>query len=288
MNVWTATTSFRKSKRLQLLYLIINSHLEDPIRFPNFRQVRRLSFSGHFRKADFNCLFQHPIILDNPRLRTLCLSNDHDYIPGLLSLKRPIPATIFDLQLHTFSLRSIRHVLNGHLTYLDLSRSLLAIEYTWVMLLEHLSSQNIRLRGLALDHFVTSDDTRNLLAYLSSYSSLESFRFSSIEWYDDYDTHPVYFYTQVLPLHVETLVELELRPIWESYWCVGVDNIYRLRQCKRLRNLSIKVNHCGPLDPHPHPGRSSVGSFYGDKNIPDQEDMNSVVSILSLFSPTRC
>ncbi|KAJ3820245.1 hypothetical protein F5880DRAFT_1509508, partial [Lentinula raphanica] len=74
----------------------------------------------------------------------------------------------------------------------------------------------------------------------------------------------------VLPLHVETLVELELRPIWESYW-----------QCKRLRNLSIKVNHCGPLDPDPHPGRSSVGSFYGDKNIPDQEDMNSVIYVFN-------
>ncbi|KAJ3975296.1 hypothetical protein EV361DRAFT_518973 [Lentinula raphanica] len=222
---WTLNTIFDCMRSDQSLHKIQNFSFNhddrhrDPIRFPYLPDVRRLSLSGHLSKAAFSRLFKHPVMLNNPRLLTLWLSNDHNSDSlRRLSSDTIIPATILDLRLHGFLLPSIEHIMNGSLTCLDLSNSRLSGKDTWALLFEQLSFQKMRLRNLALSDIKTSNDTRKLLDYLSSYSGLESFKFSGIEWYDDYDTHAVYFYTQVLPLHVETLVELELRPMWESVW----------------------------------------------------------------------
>ncbi|KAJ3922664.1 hypothetical protein F5877DRAFT_2054, partial [Lentinula edodes] len=109
-----------------------------------------------------------------------------------------------------------------------------------------LSSQQIHLRDFAI-HRITRlahHDMDKMLNYFQSYSGLESFILKGPIWYDPslYDSYAIKFYENVLPMHVETLETLELKPEFESKWCFGVDNIHVLRRCKRLRSLWLKVD----------------------------------------------
>ncbi|KAJ3788142.1 hypothetical protein GGU11DRAFT_752952 [Lentinula aff. detonsa] len=234
--------------------------MDGPIPIPNLQKVHAFFITGVLYKGNLGQLVQHPIISNNPGLTTLCLSKDHrpEYYP-VIPFDGRIPATILDLRLKGLRLASVEKIVSSHFTTLDLGNSRLESSDSWGSLWDMLFFQQIHLLNLAFCHQTRSDDMRKLLRYLRSYSGLESFSLKGPWWYEAswYDVHAVDFYDFVLPQHAESLVNLELRPEFESRWCLGVENINVVRQCKRLRSLWVKINHKG-LEPDPFPELSSV------------------------------
>ncbi|KAJ3735252.1 hypothetical protein DFJ43DRAFT_38072 [Lentinula guzmanii] len=255
--------------------------MDGPIPIPNLQKVHAFSITGVLYKGNLGQLVQHPIISNNPGLTTLCLSKDHrpEYHP-VISFDSRIPATILDLRLKGLRLASVEKIVSNHLTTLDLGNSRLESSDSWGSLWDMLFFQQIHLLNLAFCHETRSDDMGKLLRYLRSYSGLKSFSLKGPWWYEasSYDVHAVDFYDFVLPQHAESLVNLELKPEFESRWCLGVENIDVLRQCKRLRSLWVKINHKG-LEPDPFPELSLVGTFYNDENIPGDSSPNLVVYV---------
>ncbi|KAJ3723977.1 hypothetical protein C8R42DRAFT_719864 [Lentinula raphanica] len=256
-----------------------------PLRIPKLPELRRLSFCIYLGDAELDRLFQHPTISNNPNLTTLSITLQQDHFPHYMSFPGSIPETVVDLDLNGLKFANLEHVISGNLTSLDLSASKMANDESWASLWEILSLQQIRLQKLALGQSSSPEDMRKLLEYLSSYSGLESFSLTKIHWYPSYSAHAVYFYTHILPRHAKTLVNLELKPLYESSWCVGADSIDAIEQCRSLRSLSIRVNHKGlDPDPDPNPERASVGSLYEDQNIPELCDQNSVHLLLQTIA----
>ncbi|KAK7458150.1 hypothetical protein VKT23_010058 [Stygiomarasmius scandens] len=94
---------------------------------------------------------------------------------------------------------------------------------------------------------------RTLLSYLNSYSGLESLKISSCpspirattrSSSDDGEADKLarLFYTNVLPKHAPTLVELELAVTKESAWSFSKENVNKFRLCGRLRRLAVGIN----------------------------------------------
>ncbi|KAJ3935711.1 MAG: hypothetical protein NXY57DRAFT_413954 [Lentinula lateritia] len=238
-----------------------------PFPLPNLKQLRVFSVSGAIFENDFKKIARHPIMSNN--LKTLHLSQNrirYSSIPFDIH----IPATVSDLRLHGLTLESIGKVTYRNITSLDLG-TLMSTNREWDALWDILSSQQIHLCDFAI-HRITRlahHDMDKMLNYFQSYSGLESFSLKGPMWYDPslYDSYAIKFYENVLPMHVETLVKLELKPEFESKWCFGVDNINVLRRCKRLRSLWVKVDHRG-LEPELIPERLVAGTLYGDRNSP--------------------
>ncbi|KAJ3723976.1 hypothetical protein C8R42DRAFT_476166 [Lentinula raphanica] len=279
---WTLNTIFEcleSDKFLQKLeefdFCYHPSPVHEPLRIPNIRQVRRLSISGHLCKPDLPRLFQHPILSNNPRLTTLGVCKDL-FFRNDVPLDQSIPDTVTDLRLNGLKFAGLEHIVNGNLTSLDLGNSIM-VNNSWASLWKILSSQHICLRKLALGHFSRSRDMRQLLRYLLSYSGLESFSLPCIQSDEDDNSDAMIFYTSVLPQHAESLVNLELKPLFESGWCVSASNIHVFRQCKRMRTLSIKMMHRG-LSRDKDPRCSLLREFYDDQNRPD--DANAVHHLL--------
>ncbi|KAJ3880903.1 hypothetical protein F5051DRAFT_141986 [Lentinula edodes] len=237
-----------------------------PFPLPNLKQLRVFSVSGALFESDFEKIAHHPIMSNN--LKTLHLSQDRIRYSSI-PFDNHIPATVSDLRLHGLRLESVGKVTYRNITSLDLG-TLMSTNREWDALWDILSSRRIHLRDFAIHHITRANhDMDKMLNYFQSYSGLESFSLKGPVWYDpsSYDSYAIQFYENVLPMHVETLTKLELKPEFESKWCFGVDNINIVRRCKRLRSLWVKVDHRG-LEPDVVPERSLVGTLYGDGNSP--------------------
>ncbi|KAJ7165433.1 hypothetical protein C8R43DRAFT_210694 [Mycena crocata] len=111
----------------------------------------------------------------------------------------------------------------------------------WMMLREQ-SGLNIRLTDICTDA-VTSD----LLAYLASYSGLESLQFRRLYAgnREQADKLADIFYNTVLPRHAETLVclrDLDSLTSNGARWSFGRHNVDVLLQLQRVQTLELCVN----------------------------------------------
>ncbi|THV04299.1 hypothetical protein K435DRAFT_850949 [Dendrothele bispora CBS 962.96] len=103
-------------------------------------------------------------------------------------------------------------------------------------LFDSLTSNDIRLRSLIFDKV-----TDAMLDYISSYSGLETLLFTGPNWYSDrpgYDETADRFYGEILPLHQDSLVNLEILPAFEGNWRFGLEAI---RKCTKLRCLGVRM-----------------------------------------------
>ncbi|KAF5362866.1 hypothetical protein D9758_007022 [Tetrapyrgos nigripes] len=100
-----------------------------------------------------------------------------------------------------------------------------------------LSANHIHLRRLVLDGEV---DVKPVLDYIEGYSGLEVLCLIGVH------SHPYVadrFYRIILPLHNDTLVELDIQPLFQSTWCFGTHNAEAIRRCRKLRRLSVGVSN---------------------------------------------
>ncbi|KAK7464800.1 hypothetical protein VKT23_006006 [Stygiomarasmius scandens] len=110
-------------------------------------------------------------------------------------------------------------------------------------LFEGLIFHQIHLRCLVSDKF-----TDPMLDYIASYSGLEVLSFTGPNWYGDrpeYNRTADRFYSDILPLHQDTLVKLEVLPAFEGKWCLGEDNLAAIAGCSKLRYLGIRIRSDG-------------------------------------------
>ncbi|KAF5362860.1 hypothetical protein D9758_007028 [Tetrapyrgos nigripes] len=114
-----------------------------------------------------------------------------------------------------------------------------------------LQSKQIHLQRLVLDIV-----TEPVLDYIATYSGLEVLSLKGPKWYSQptYNENAERFYQQILPLHNDSLVKLEMEPEFESRWCFGEDNVEAISRCRNLRVLSVRVAYSGlpkPKKPYP-------------------------------------
>ncbi|KAK7464899.1 hypothetical protein VKT23_006108 [Stygiomarasmius scandens] len=132
-----------------------------------------------------------------------------------------------------------------HLTSLDLRVGDLGQSHQSIFNVLH--SNQIRLRRIVIDSV-----TDPFLGYIASYSGLEclSIRFQPIRYPGIVTgmTEAEQFFRVILPLHRDTLVNLEIEPAYESEWCFSESNMDALSRCQQLRNLSVKVRTKGMKD----------------------------------------
>ncbi|KAJ4485379.1 hypothetical protein J3R30DRAFT_1348922 [Lentinula aciculospora] len=255
----------RNIKEFTFTYCPSDTHI--PILFPNLKHLRVCSITGNLSEADLKKLVQHPMISDNSQLTTLCLSKvDQGYHPGIF-FDGHIPTNISSLRLNGLRLASVETIIRRNLTSLELGSVMFTDNASWGSLWDILSLQRIHLRNFAMCHNTRSDYMDKMLDYFQSYSGLESFSLKGPWWYDAslYDVYAVRFYENVLPMHVNSLVNLQIKPEFESKWCFGVDNVDVVRRCKRLRSLCFKVDHRG-LEPDINPDLWTIGMLYSDEN----------------------
>ncbi|KAF5355512.1 hypothetical protein D9758_006415 [Tetrapyrgos nigripes] len=108
-----------------------------------------------------------------------------------------------------------------------------------------LGENHVRLKRLVADH--VSEATMD---YLQSYSGLECLSLKNFNDNDQNGSWANLFFDKCLPLHRDTLVDLEIHPKVESRWCFGEHNVDAFRRCRNLRSLSVRVECRGmPLEP---------------------------------------
>ncbi|KAJ3893067.1 hypothetical protein GG344DRAFT_8072, partial [Lentinula edodes] len=109
----------------------------------------------------------------------------------------------------------------------------------WISLL----AQDIRLQSLILSSSAT-EFTDKFFNYLQSYRGLEVLSFRGPWAYSEveYDDAANRFYRDVLPMHADSLVKLELRVVFESRWCFGEHNVEAFRRCRKLKSLWVKID----------------------------------------------
>ncbi|KAE9397882.1 hypothetical protein BT96DRAFT_791598, partial [Gymnopus androsaceus JB14] len=104
-----------------------------------------------------------------------------------------------------------------------------------------LALEQIRLRSIVVSRYHGNVDA--ILDYIQSYSGLEILSLISPGWYDPtYNDAADRFYKDVLPMHEQSLVKLEVKPVFESRWCFGEHNIEVFRRCTKLRSLWVRVD----------------------------------------------
>ncbi|KAJ6557568.1 hypothetical protein B0H19DRAFT_1148106 [Mycena capillaripes] len=122
----------------------------------------------------------------------------------------------------------------------------------------------------------TGNVTPDLLAYLASYSGVETLSFwnvsttSQIQDDDLADT----FFTTVLPRHAESILELSCPANYECRWSFGTHNVDALSALYNVRNLRVSINPDEPViaadllvrtvDLLPHLQRLKIYSAYPD------------------------
>ncbi|THU97570.1 hypothetical protein K435DRAFT_965385 [Dendrothele bispora CBS 962.96] len=110
-------------------------------------------------------------------------------------------------------------------------------------LFDSLSFNDIRLRSIVFDKF-----TEDMLDYISSYSGIETLSFIGPNWYSErpeYGFTAERFYGEILGLHRDSLVKLEVLPTFEGEWCFGEDNLEAIGRCEKLRYLGVRLRSAG-------------------------------------------
>lgn len=110
----------------------------------------------------------------------------------------------------------------------------------------------LRKNGVVLSGLVTDLVTDGLLDYLSSYTGLESLKFTyatSSTWQES-DRLADKFYHNVLPRHVDSLAQLYIKPGFEGRWCFSQEIIPILSRCRKLLELTIGIKSNEVLGDH--------------------------------------
>lgn len=113
----------------------------------------------------------------------------------------------------------------------------------------------------------TAAASAEMIEYLASYSGLESIVLT--DTHSDTTGSRIHdseedilarrFYSEILPAHASSLVELDVQASFEGPWCFSDHAVPALSKCQRLRTLSISM----------------------DGLELDEGDIHSVVSVLS-------
>ncbi|KIK70392.1 hypothetical protein GYMLUDRAFT_65624 [Collybiopsis luxurians FD-317 M1] len=250
-----------------------------PIPFPNLPQLEALSLIANHDSGD--TLSAVAPIISSPSLRKLHLVSGAPLVHAPLG--RDIPKHITHLGLSGFSIsaRSPSQIIHTNLTSLELgevrcpdARRYDTLGELWMTL----SCNRIHLCSLVVSRM--DDTTGALLDYLQSYSGLEvlSLMGPFLRHNPQYDNLAHRFYSDVLPLHAETLVRLEVKQAFESRWCFGEHNVEIFKRCRKLKSLSLKVDHRG-LD---RDEKAESLFTYEDRNLPS--GTNSVHLLLDMIS----
>ncbi|THU89924.1 hypothetical protein K435DRAFT_968874 [Dendrothele bispora CBS 962.96] len=104
-----------------------------------------------------------------------------------------------------------------------------------------LASNGIKLRRLVTD-FVTE----KTLDYLESYSGLEVLSLKchrKFPWI--FFELAERFYQKTLPLHQDTLLQLDVQAVFVGLWCFSESNVESIRQCRNLQSLSMNITPQG-------------------------------------------
>ncbi|KAF9068487.1 hypothetical protein BDP27DRAFT_1448359 [Rhodocollybia butyracea] len=243
MNSISTSSLCSNIREFTLWYTPSDMNTESPIPLPDMCQVQTLFVHGEVSNTmSILALMDHTII-STASLTTVglfCAGYDYSYP----ALRRTIPPNICNLGLDRFSF-AIPQVVHNKLLSLEIGDVCIGdgIDDLWLAL----SLDQIHLRTLVVSHLYTTID--GLLDYLQSYSGLEvlSIRGSSYIT-PKYDDDAKRFYSDILPMHEQTLVKLEVKPVFESRWCFSPYNVKAFQTCRRLRSLWIKVDHKG-LEP---------------------------------------
>ncbi|KAF4610918.1 hypothetical protein D9613_006547 [Agrocybe pediades] len=173
-----------------------------------------------------------PLKLSHLTLRGWCVRLDEETLPHLRSLESLSLSSNIDWQA---------------LSHLDLDEAsrdaLLERTGNWCSssaeIWDTLREERIRLKEICTDEVNDA-----LLEYLASYSRLERLTLSSAtaDTASKSDALAIKFYREVLPSHAESLVSLDVSPVYEGKWCFGKHNASSLLQCVRLANLKIHIN----------------------------------------------
>ncbi|KAJ7127624.1 hypothetical protein C8R44DRAFT_778614 [Mycena epipterygia] len=104
-----------------------------------------------------------------------------------------------------------------------------------------------------LKELTTSVVTADLLAYLSSYSGLESISLERSQGGGRVKPDPLAdtFFDTILPLHAKSLVELSCPACHEGRWSFGMHNIDAILPLRKLEKLHMSVNPHDVMDVAP-------------------------------------
>ncbi|KIK66107.1 hypothetical protein GYMLUDRAFT_38605 [Collybiopsis luxurians FD-317 M1] len=264
---------------------------DGPVPLPYLPNLQVLSVSGKFSDDAFENLMKYPTISASS-LRAFEVSRQ-GHCFGYVPMEDPISSTITSLKLSWSSIR-VKQVVHANLTSLNLDNVKLMDEggkglVSWSELWNALSLEHVRLRSLVLSgHPGAYDD---FVDYLQSYSGLEVLGLigTGPRWYvpSKYNIAADRFFEEALPMHVDSLVKLEVMPAFESRWCFGAHNAEAFRKCRRLRTLGLKVAHRGlERDPLYMELLQKSQSRYIDVNLPSEstDHPNSVHFLLSMIS----
>ncbi|KAJ4477883.1 hypothetical protein C8J55DRAFT_515761 [Lentinula edodes] len=251
--------------------------------FPDFGRLQKISISGTFFNSSITSLIDR-LSLPSTYLTTLRLFRERSY-HRFFHLNAVVPSTILNLSLAGFML-DFSQIVHGNLTSLELgdvyspgTQNLdTKLNALWISLL----AQDIRLQSLILSSSAT-EFTDGFFNYLQSYRGLEVLSFRGPWAYSEveYDDAANRFYRDVLPMHADSLVKLELRVVFESRWCFGEHNVEAFRRCRKLKSLWVKIDHRG-LEEDPTPYKPDI---YADNNSPLRTPFpNSVHLLLEMIS----
>ncbi|KAE9397869.1 hypothetical protein BT96DRAFT_1020528 [Gymnopus androsaceus JB14] len=258
--------------------ILFNFYIPDtrniPISLPKLPKLQILSISANVSDSVFEAITKQPIILTTS-LTPLNLCSEGLYwahIPPHIMLDNVIAPTMSNLGLSGLVTEVPRHILRN-LTSLNLSRT--HNRDPWDAVWITLALEQIRLRSLVISHYHHNVDA--ILDYIQSYSGLEILSLISPAWYDPtYNDAADRFYKDVLPMHEQSLVKLEVKPVFESRWCFGEHNIEAFRRCTKLRSLWVRVDHKGlEIDPN-----SDVSYWYNQPST----NPNAVHILLDMIS----
>lgn len=221
-----------------------------PISLPLLHNIQVLSVAVNVTTSAFTSLIEHPLTYTST-LKSLHLRGE---MIQRGRLKRDIPLTISDVRLYgiVFEISQIAH---RNITSLDIGHAWIPFADLWNALdglWNALCHQQIYLLRLVIRLPGEGQDADSLFNYLESYSGLEllSIHGPSSNIQPGYNNSAVRFYSSVLSMHERTLVDLEVKPFYESMWCFGMHNEAAFRRCKKLRNLEIRIDGLGHGSTH--------------------------------------
>ncbi|KAF7300787.1 F-box domain-containing protein [Mycena kentingensis (nom. inval.)] len=103
-----------------------------------------------------------------------------------------------------------------------------------------------------LRELVTNQCSPELLQYLAAYPYpiLETLRLVGV---DEDSALGTIFWSDILPLHADTLVHLEIRPAYEGGWCLPAASIHTIAATPQLQTLQVSLNGADLFDPASEP-----------------------------------
>ncbi|KAF8893944.1 hypothetical protein BD779DRAFT_1669459 [Infundibulicybe gibba] len=227
-------------------FLFSLTNLEElAIRFPGIEytdlglhrltSLRKLYISGYSNELAKETESLAGLVANSPALSHFdidCI--DSETSPALHNFLRKVNHE-HPLKLHHLGARACYVELNAatlpHLRNLK-SLRLELLNSPTLHIFDTLRKEKIYVNALATDIL-----DRTVLEYMASYTGMEQISLLHIS----NDEFAPMFWDQVLPRHAETLVQLDIKPIYEGNWCFGELAAQSLVECKNLSTLSLAL-----------------------------------------------